>query len=69
MMRSRLHQKLFGEKEGAKDFDQRMAELQRKLAVSVHTYSILQSPMVRRSGSKLMPTFTMGSPERENLEA
>ena len=27
MMRSRLHQKLFGEKGGAKDFDQRMAEL------------------------------------------
>ena len=27
MMRSRLHQKLFGEKGGAKDFDQRMAEV------------------------------------------
>ena len=30
--------------------------------------SIFQSPMVRRSGSKLMPTFTIGSPERANFE-
>ena len=27
-----------------------------------------QSPIVRRSGSKLMPTFTMGRPERANFE-
>ena len=27
-----------------------------------------QSPIVRRSGSKLMPTFTIGRPERANFE-
>ena len=34
----------------------------------IQACAIFQSPMVRRSGSKLMPTFTMGSPERANLE-
>ena len=35
----------------------------------IQACAIFQSPMVRRSGSKLMPTFTIGSPERANLEA
>ena len=30
--------------------------------------STFQSPIVRRSGSKLMPTFTMGRPESANLD-
>ena len=30
--------------------------------------SIFQSPMVRRSGSKLVPTFTIGRPERANFD-
>ena len=32
-------------------------------------FSMFHSPMVRRSGSKLMPTFTTGRPESENFEA
>ena len=32
-------------------------------------YAIFQSAMVLRSVSKLMPTLTMGSPERANLLA
>ena len=35
----------------------------------IQACSVFQFPMVRRSGSKLMPTFTIGSPERANLEA
>ena len=31
--------------------------------------STFQSPIVRRSGSKFIPTFTMGRPERANFEA
>ena len=37
--------------------------------LSIQAFSICQSPMVRCSESKLMPTFTMGRPVRENLEA
>ena len=40
-----------------------------KISVAVQAFSVFHSPMVRRSGSKLMPTFTMGNPERANLEA
>ena len=50
-----------------KMFDERIAERKKQKEIR-HYDSTFQSPIVRRSGSKLMPTFTMGRPVRANLE-
>ena len=50
-----------------KMFDERIAERKKQKGIR-HYGSTFQSPIVRRSGSKLMPTFTTGRPVRANLE-